>query len=719
MKRLLIVLFAFWGAMSFGQADKTGSPYFIISSKANPGDFPLLGTYADVKITGPMADVTVTQKYTNKGEVPIEAVYIFPASTRAAVYHMEMHIGERIVKAEVKEKNKARATYEKAKSEGKRTSLLEEHRPNVFQMNVANILPGETVEVLMKYVEYLIPEDQEYSFVYPTVVGPRYGSASYNNNGYTKSGVPPKYKFGIKVRLDMPVEIRDITCNTHQVNIKGINSPSGLVKLAGGEGFEGDRDFILTFRLAGDDIQAGVLTYDTGDEKFFLVQVEGPELSCKPEITPREYIFIVDVSGSMSGYPLKISKKLMNDLLRGMRPTDKFNILFFAGSAFMLNNYSLNATKDNIERANNVMESQHGGGSTQILPAIKKALKIPKKEGFARSFVIITDGYVVVEEEVFKLISGMLGTANFFSFGIGSSVNRHLIEGMAHVGSGYAFIAKGPNDAEKTAAKLKKCIESPVLTDIRFHAKGMEVYDLVYGGAADLFGQKPVYYFGKYRNATNASITITGNKGDEKWSKTLDFTDSSKDLPALKYLWAREKIRINNDFNFLNTNEQRIAEITQIGLKYNLLTKYTSFVAVDQEVVNPNHHIKKVKQPLPIPQGVSNMAIGFEMEIEDLVTTGQTSRMIIDISTKDKKDESMMDAITSTVVGNMDKEKIKSLIGKAFSLRIVNGKVEYRGSHQGIIHLVRLINAALSKLGISFDEGVIFRINCLAISTTK
>jgi len=225
------------------------------------------------------------------------------------------------------------------------------------------------------------------------------------------------------------------------------------IKLDPSEKHGGNRDFLLKYRLAGGQIETGLLLYEGEEEDFFLLMLQPPKRVTDSQIPAREYVFIVDVSGSMHGFPLDISKKLLKDLIGNLRPTDRFNVLLFAGGSSVMSKESLPATPENIAHAINVIERQRGGGGTELLPAMKKALALPRTEGYSRSVVIATDGYVTVEEEAFDLIRNNLGDANMFAFGIGSSVNRYIIEGMARVGMGEPFIITKPEEAPQLASR--------------------------------------------------------------------------------------------------------------------------------------------------------------------------------------------------------------------------------------------------------------------------
>ena len=341
--------------------------------------------------------------------------------------------------------------------------------------------------------------------------------------------------------------------------------------------------------------------------------IQAPK-NVKPEIVPpREYIFIVDVSGSMHGFPLDVSKKLMKDLLGGLKQGDMFNILLFAGGSQLYSEKSVNASEENISQAMNFIDKQSGGGGTELLPALKRGMSLNSTEGISRSFVIVTDGYVSVEKKAFEYISDNLGKANFFPFGIGSSVNRHLIEVMAHVGQGEAFVVTNEKEAFAIAEKFRKYVSQPVLTNIELSFIGFETYDIQPANTPDVFAERPIIVFGKWKGKAAGSIKLTGYTGENRYSKIIKVEETKPEESnlALKYLWAREKVRLLDDFiNVSYSHEELKEEVTSIGLKYNLLTQYTSFIALDSEIRNSSGNYTSVKQPLPLPQGVSNYAVG-------------------------------------------------------------------------------------------------------------
>jgi len=629
MKLIGFAVFALFLVPSFNAyaqpetgGDKTLSPYFFVKSDEPELDqLPLKSTLVEVNISGVIADVLVTQVYKNEGKRPLEAIYVFPASTRAAVYGMKMTIGARIINAHIAEREDARRRYEDAKQAGRSASLLEQHRPNVFQMNVANILPSDVITVELRYTELLIPTDKIYAFVYPTVVGPRYTEqkqddakpwGDWTRNPYLHQGGAPTYTFDMTVKLSTGLPIQDVSCTSHRVNMNYEGPAFSRIELDPAERHGGNRDFILKYRLSGGGVETGLLLFEGEKENFFLLMMQPPNRVRQDHIPAREYIFIVDVSGSMNGFPLNISKKLLRDLIGNLQPTDRFNVLLFAGGSKVMAPQSLPATKANIQKAIATIEMERGGGGTRLLPALERALALPKSEGYSRTVVIATDGYVAVEAQAFDLIRNNLGNANMFAFGIGSSVNRHLIEGMARVGMGEPFVITRPEQAPEKAETFRKLIQTPVLTGIKVEFGQFQVYDVEPPSIPDVLADRPVIVFGKWRGKPTGRIEVRGTSGKGTYIKRIPVAEARplETNLALRYLWARHRISLLSDYNRLSPQDERVKEVTTLGLTYNLLTAYTSFVAIDAQIRLVDGKPVTVKQPLPLPQGVSDLAVG-------------------------------------------------------------------------------------------------------------
>ncbi len=752
------------------EEEKLLAPYFIIQGaedqNAAADYFPLKSTDVITNINGVIAETYVIQTYTNEGTVPINARYVFPTSSDVTVHGMEMTIGNQVVTAKIKEKEEAKEEFETAKSEGKSASLLEQKRPNVFTMDVANIMPGDIARINLHYTQLITPTEGIYEFVFPTVVGPRYAAPSVddtsdsktdsiasdvyvvndvisdryamsspensdgnsdtvpdnnacndnnsadnqnndttgndhnnnpndtnnpntdndgqsdsensdqndsndtqndndnseqndcndsqndgegainvddnntvekensdnsendslenNSNGvvsddndwiatpYLPDGVTPSSQYHITVNLSTGVPIADLTCKTHEISVYMDSDSKAQITLSNPEDYAGNRDFILKYKLTGDTVQSGLVLTGGEKENFFMLTVQPPEHYTPAEIPCREYIFVLDVSGSMNGYPLDTAKDLISDMAVGLRRTDKFNLILFANDTILLSEKSLLATDRNIKAALKLVDEQKGGGGTSLLPALKDAINIPKSDNIARSIVIITDGYISNEQEIFDTIEQNMDTASFFPFGIGSGVNEYLIKGIAGTGLGEAFIVTDSEDAEESASRFKTYIESPLLTDITVDFDSFDVYDVAPAIPSILYAQKPIVLFGKWRGTPSGTITISGKSGNEDYTQQIPVSDVTVDMQndALRYLWARTRLDKIAGFGSTRNDNSTKDEITQLGLEYNMTTPYTSFVAVVDTIRNTEGESQDVDQALPMPQHVTNLAVG-------------------------------------------------------------------------------------------------------------
>jgi len=606
--------------------DRTLAPYFVVvgSGGQETEALPLEETRAEVQVAGPIARVRVTQVFRNRGAKPIEALYVFPASTRAAVHGMRLRIGDRTVEARIERKAEARAQYDAARQGGQRAALLEEERQNVFTMRVANVMPGDRLSAELDYSELLVPEEGVYELVYPTVVGPRYvlrqaqDERTGRHDGWAANptlhqGEAAPYRFGFRAHLESPVPIRDLASPSHAVDVAFASPRTADVVVRGEDG--GNRDVVVRWRLSGAEVESGALLYPDGEGGgWFLATLQPPRRVALEAIPPREYIFVLDVSGSMNGFPLDTAKALMADLLPKLRPVDHFNVVFFSGGSRVLSpGGSLAATPENVRAALATFDRMSGGGGTELLQALTTAYALPRPDRrVARSVVVVTDGYVTVEPEAFRLVRERLAEASCFSFGIGTSVNRALIEGLARAGQGEATVVLSPDHARAAADRLERIIAAPVLTQLHARFEGLDATDVLPGALPDLLAERPVTLLGRYRGAPRGKLVLEAQSAQGPFRRELDLgaaTPRAENAP-LRVLWARRWVELLLDEHHLGPAPEIEEAIASLGIAHHLLTPFTSFVAVDSEVVNEGGHADGVTQPLPLPEGVSDLAVG-------------------------------------------------------------------------------------------------------------
>lgn len=597
------------------------SPYMRV--QAEQQQLYLYKTEVNAEIVGIIADVSITQFYKNEGNTPIEAVYVFPASPSAAVYGLTLNVNGRITKAKIQEKAQARQTYEAAKSEGKSASLLVQEGPNVFTMNVANILPGDEIQVELNYVEQLVTQNGNYRFQLPVSIGPKYGDAS-------TTAIPKDFENSITVDIYSALPVSDVSTQHHDSTIKNSFYSTTVTSSF----TDSKQPFILDYSLRSDSFNSGLQVYDDGEEKYFMLMTQPPKQPRVEDTFPREYIFIVDVSGSMDGMPTETCKKMMAELLYELKPQDKFNIYQFAGGTASLADQSLPVNENTLDQAFAFIEQAEGYGGTEILPALDKALSSPKPEGFNRSVVVMTDGLVNVEKEAFDLVRSNLGQANLFSFGVfdqkGYGSNEYLIEGLARIGQTDPILISSDKDIDNMVSLFVDYISQPLLSNIEIDFGNMEVYDLINDTYPDIFTQRPLVVLGKWKGDLSEPVIINGVTYNSGYSKTISADKTpNENNKAIKYLWARERLKTLSDYDEVTgTTDELRASIIALGLKYNLLTAYTSFVAVDEVIRNPNGELEKVSENLPAQE--PSIGLGFdESEVELPISRVEVDTIVI------------------------------------------------------------------------------------------
>jgi Ca-activated chloride channel family protein len=586
---------------------------------------PLQRTKFDTVVIGTVAETEVVQVFANPFDTPIEAVYVFPLHEHAAVDDYHLTIGDRTIRGEMKTRNDARAIYERARRNGHAAGLLEQERPNIFTQSVANVPPGAVIEVSIHMVAPLEQEDGRYSLVLPTVVGPRFIPNTKNVPDASRI-TPPMMPEGYTACADVDVTVaiesglrpRGLRSQYHDIDIRR-EADVAFIELDRAAGpVLANRDFVLSWDLGAQQPQAAIVAQPAPDGRggYFTLTVQPPRTVPDEQATPRELVFVLDTSGSMSGLPLDTSKQLMRHVLADMRPDDMFNVLRFDDSASGLSSAMLPATKANIERGLAYVDAMNGGGGTDMLAGIEAALDLPHEPDRVRMVLFLTDGYIGDEAEIFSLLERDIADTRLFSLGVGRSVNRYLLDGMARVGRGAVTYAGNEESMESVVDRFYARIETPVLTDIEIDWQDAKVSEVLPGRIPDLFAGQPLTVFGRYSGKPSGEILVRGTMDGQRVELpvTFDIADA-EDVVGVSSIWARNKVDELLGYPLLtsSTDVDSSTEkaVVELALQYRIMTDFTSFVAVDEkQTVDPNDGLDTFGQPLLIPDGTTYAGYG-------------------------------------------------------------------------------------------------------------
>jgi len=614
---------------------------------SRPGDdgkpevnFALQHTRVSAKVSGSIARVEVTQLYKNPSTDRLEAVYAFPLPANAAVTDMYFRIGKRIVYSQVQKKEEAKKTYEAAKSEGRTAALTEQERPNLFTQSVANIPPGETVAVVIRYVHEVPLDDGRYQFVFPTTIGPRYNPAGRVADAakVTPPTVPEAVHsvndVDITVQLVPGAAFADVAAKWHDV-VTGLTGDGARLVALGEADRRPNKDFVLTWAPAGAQPSAHALTENDRGEQYVMLMLQPPAEVEQTTVRPKEMVFLVDVSGSMGGQPLDTAKGLVNAALDRMGPEDTFQVVAFASNTEQMSDKPLLNTRENVEAAKRWLGRMSGGGGTEMMKGIYAALSPPSDPKRLRMVVFCTDGFIGNEQEILQATKAYRDRARVFGFGIGSSVNRYLIEGMGREGRGASDVVGPYEKIEPAVERLYKRLDRPVLTDLSVEFDGIAVTDRQPEALPDLMAGQPLVIVGKVVSAwgrqpssqaspstggKTGKVRLTGRYAGAPWSKELpiELAQQASGPPVLGTLWARRKID-SLTWAEPSVDADRQEAITQLGLKFKLITQYTSFVAVERELlVDPKLPLTQMLVPNELPEGVKYEGIFGDAELEVL-----------------------------------------------------------------------------------------------------
>lgn len=577
---------------------------------------PLRATEVRARVLGQIATVNVEQQFANPFRKKIEAIYVFPLPESAAVSEFLMIVGDRRIRGLIREREEAEQLYEQAKAEGYTASLLTQERPNIFTQKVANIEPGKPIDISISYYHAIPVNDGWCEFVFPMVVGPRFNPSGSSGIGAVQRGSSGKSGQNVeleylrsnersaheaRVTLDlapgMPIEEHSCTTHAVQVRPKG----DGLRVTIDKNDRLPNKDFVFRYRLSGSALKSSFVTHRAESGGYFAFTIVPPALPAPDHRRPVELVFVVDCSGSMNGYPIQQAKAAVERGLKMLQPDDSFQLINFSMSAGTLSDKPLPATRVNIQRALKHLHALQSEGGTMMIEGIKAALDFPHDPKRLRYVAFLTDGYIGNESEILREVRQRLGQARIFSCGIGSSVNRHLLDSMARLGHGaVAYI--GPDEsAAEVMQQLIERVRQPILTEVSIDWRGLEVKDVFPRKLPDLIAGRSVLVTGRFHGELPRKLKIQGSLGDSTAEHLLPIAVSDHPLPALASIWARQKIA---ELSQHGASKDKKNAIRDLALKHGILSDYTAFLALDASRVSEGDS-ETVPVAVPVPEGVN------------------------------------------------------------------------------------------------------------------
>lgn len=584
---------------------------------------PLKHTDVKASIAGYIATTDVTQQFQNPYDTKIEAVYVFPLPHDAAVSEFVMTIGDRRIRGIIRERAEAERIYKEARSQGYVASLLTQERPNIFTQSVANIEPGKSIDVNIKYFNTLAYADGYYEYVFPMVVGPRFnppgstGGVGAKDHGapagttgqktevsYLKPGERSGHDISLNVRVDAGVKIESVESTNHKVKVTTDSPSLQTIALDASDASDAipNKDFVLRFKVVGEQMKSAVIAQKTETGGYFTVMLYPPATMDDLPRQPLELVFTLDVSGSMSGAPMEQARAAIKYALTHMRADDTFQIIRFAGGAEKLASEPLAATEQNVRRGLQFIEATDAGGGTMMIEGIRGSLVFPHDENRLRFVTFLTDGFIGNEREILTEVHRSIGPSRIFSFGVGSSTNRYLLDSMAKAGRGAVAYLGLMDDATTVMGGFFNRIAHPAMTDVSISTNTGGVVETYPKRIPDLFVGKPVTISGRYEGKLGKTITLRGKIGNQMRELEIPVGDASNS--ALANVWARAKIADLYDQSAITDMPDIDQTVKQVALDYGLMSSFTAFVAVDSSAVTSGDHGVSVAVPVPVPDGV-------------------------------------------------------------------------------------------------------------------
>jgi Ca-activated chloride channel family protein len=592
-------------ALSASASAGTTEGRLVARDKGKSIDVPLEHTDVKIRVDGFLADATVTQKFHNPYATKIEAVYLFPLPTGAAVTDMTITTGGHVIRGSIQERAHATKVYEAAREKGFVAALLTEERPNLFTQNIANLESNASIEVTLHYTERLKYEDGGYELVFPMVAAPRPGAVAVQA---LPPGTRSSHDISLEVELDAGVPIEGVRSPSHVLAIARPDAARAQVQIDAGDTIP-NKDFVLRYDVAGRAAQLGAFAYKDGNTGSFLLLAQPPAEKAPVAIAPREIVFVLDTSSSMRGAPLAKAKELIRHVMSTMRADDTFQIVRFDDRASALGPAPIANKPKNVQLVLDWLAALDAAGTTEMTTGIDAALAVPHDPARLRIVAFLTDGYVGNEDEILKKVGDHAGESRLYAFGVGSAVNRYLLEEMAALGRGTAQFVRPDEDTAAVVRAFESRIDAPVVTDVKIDWGGLAVTDVTPSAVPDLFLGQPLVVAGHYAKAGSGMVTVHGRQAgrDISFQVAVSLPEHDATRPAIATVWARARIA-ELERQLVRKNDPAVEkDILGLSLANHLLTRFTAFVAVDESQQTAGAAGKRVVVPVEVPSAVAGI----------------------------------------------------------------------------------------------------------------
>ena len=582
-----------------------------------------LGTDIVANVSGQTARVTVTQAFRNTSDDWMEATYLYPLPDDGAVDTLKMVVGDRIFDGKIKPREEAREMYEEALANGQKAGLVEQERPNMFRNSIANVGPGETVLVQIEFQAPIRQVSGRYALRMPLVVGPRYIAGSADANGSLSraallagssnllaptadpdmvaragSGLNP---VSITVNLAPGFTAKDIASPYHAVEVAG-SGERRTITLADGA-IPADRDFELRWSAAGDAPSLGLFRQTHGALDYVMATITPPAAERTGTVPPREMIFVIDNSGSMAGESMPAARRSLLYAIETLRPQDTFNIIRFDDTMTELFAQAVPASDRNVETAKTFTHALEAEGGTEMLPALRAALRDGDAEGRVRQIIFLTDGALSNEADMMEEINRNRRNSRVFMVGMGSAPNTYLMRRMAEAGRGtFTHVGMG-DEAEGQMQRLLDRLAKPVATNLTARVDGGNI-DFAPRDLPDLYAGEPLVLLGRTRHL-QGTLTVSGTIDGQRWTRSVDLSRATPSDVVAK-LWAYRRIaeveaeRWSGEMSYERVDKT----IEELGMAFHLVTSRTSLIAIDETPSRPEGaSLTREELPLLLPAG--------------------------------------------------------------------------------------------------------------------